>query len=444
MAKNGKRRWVKWLVIVVVVGGAGFGVAYYQRQKQNKTPEYLTATVARGNLTQAVTATGQLNPVRNVQVGSQISGIILKLNADFNSQVKAGEVIAQLDAGTYQANMNSAEGDLANANAGLELAQVNARRAEELFKNKLIAQSDYDQSVATLHQAEAQVKIRAAALERAKVDFDRCTIFSPVDGIVISRNVDVGQTVAASMSAPTLYVIANDLTKMQIDANVSEADVGGVETGQDVDFTVDAFPYRTFHGKVIQVRNSPTTVQNVVTYDAVIEVSNADLKLKPGMTANVSIVVARRENVLKIPNAALRFRPPESAMGEKRTNAAPPALAQTARTNEGGMSGGGDSGRQRGRGGLGGSGGSSRSGKLPGERQPLRTIHTLTSSEAGKTSGAAPELKPIQVKLGINDGVMTEVLAGLTEGEQVVLSLTTPTTSAAPASNPFGGCFPRR
>ncbi len=445
MANNGKRRWVQWLVILVVVGGAGFGVAYYQRQKQNNAPEYQTATVARGDLTQTVTATGQLNPVRNVQVGSQISGIILKLNADFNSQVKAGEVIAQLDAGTYQANMNSAEGDLANANAGLELAQVNARRAAELFKNKLIAQSDYDQSVATLHQAEAQVKIRTAALERAKVDFGRCTIYSPVDGIVISRNVDVGQTVAASMSAPTLFVIANDLTKMQIDANVSEADVGGVEVGQDVDFTVDAFPYRTFHGNVIQVRNSPTTVQNVVTYDTVIEVSNPDLKLKPGMTANVSIVVARREDVLKIPNAALRFRPPESAAGEKRTNAASPVVAQqTARTNEAGMSSGGDGGRQRGRGGPGGAGGGSRSGRPPGERQPLRTIHTLASSEAGKSSGPAPELKPVQVKLGINDGVMTEVLAGLAEGDQVVLSLTTPTTSAAPASNPFGGGFPRR
>ena len=441
MANNGKRRWVKWIVMLVVVAG---GAAYFQRQRHDSAPEYQIATVTRGDLTQAVTATGQLNPVRNVQVGSQISGIILKLNADFNSQVKAGEVIAQLDAGTYQANMNSAEGDLANANAGLELAQVNARRAEELFKNKLIAQSDYDQSVATLHQAEAQVKIRTAALERAKVDFGRCTIYSPVDGIVISRNVDVGQTVAASMSAPTLYVIANDLTKMQIDANVSEADVGGVEVGQDVDFTVDAFPYRTFHGKVIQVRNSPTTVQNVVTYDAVIEVSNPDLKLKPGMTANVAIVVARRENVLKIPNAALRFRPPESATGEKRTNAAPSVMAQNARTNTGGAGGGGAVGRERGHG---GSGGGSRGGKASGERQPLRTIHVLTSMEAGKSSGTALELKPVQVRIGINDGVMTEVLDGLAEGTQVVISLTNPNASAAPAgntSNPFGGGFPRR
>lgn len=447
MGDNKKSSWGKWLVLVIVLGGAIAGGAWYFHNRGEAAPEYQTAKVTRGDLTQAVTATGQLNPVRNVQVGSQISGIILKLNADFNSQVKAGEVIAQLDAGTYRANMNSAEGDLANANAGLELAQINSRRAEELFKNKLIAQSDHDQSVATLHQAEAQVKIRTASLERAKVDFDRCTIYSPVDGIVISRNVDVGQTVAASMSAPTLFVIANDLTKMQIDANVSEADVGGVENGQDVDFTVDAFPYRTFHGKVIQVRNSPTTVQNVVTYDAVIEVSNADLKLKPGMTANVSIVVARRENVLKIPNAALRFRPPESATGEKRTNAAPAAAAQTGRTNAGDAGGSGAGGRERGRGGPGGSGGGNRSGRPPGERQPLRTIHTLVSSEAGKASGAAPELKPLQVKVGINDGVMTEVLDGLAEGDLVVLSLTNPSASAASAStpsNPFGGGFPRR
>jgi len=455
MGDNKTSSWVKWLVIVLVLGCAIAGGGWYYYNRAEAPPEYQTAKVTRGDLTQAVTATGQLNPVRNVQVGSQISGIILKLNADFNSLVKEGQVIAQLDAGTYQANMNSAEGDLANANAGLELAQLNARRADELFKNHLIAESDYQQSVATLHQAEAQVKIRSAALERAKVDFARCTIYSPVDGIVISRNVDVGQTVAASMSAPTLFVIANDLAKMQIDANVSEADVGGVEVGQDVEFTVDAFPYRTFHGQVIQVRNSPTTVQNVVTYDAVIEVSNADLKLKPGMTANVSIVVARRENVLKLPNAALRFRPPEKP-GEKRTNAAPAVMAQAARPAEAGARGGGGGGdgeRRRGRGGgggpggPGGPGGGNRSGRPPGERQPLRTIHTLTHTEAGNASGAAPELKPVQVKLGINDGVMTEVLEGLAEGDVVVLSMTTPTLATTPTanpSNPFGGGFPRR
>lgn len=321
MANRGRHRWVKWLVILVVVGvGIGVAVAYFQRQKRNGETEYQTATVVRGDITQAVTASGTLNPVLNVQVGSQISGIIQKLYVDFNSPVKAGQIVAQLDPGTFQANVNSAEGDLANAKASLELAQVNARRADELFNNKLISTSDHDQSIATLHQAEAQVKIRTAALQRAKVDLDRCTIYAPVDGIVISRNVDVGQTVAASMTAPVLFQIANDLTKMQIDANVAEADIGGVEVGQTVEFTVDAFPTRTFIGKVMQVRNSPITVQSVVTYDTVIEVSNPDLKLKPGMTANVSIITARRENVLKLPNAALRFRPPEVAAAEVKTN----------------------------------------------------------------------------------------------------------------------------
>ena len=442
MANQNKSGWWKWLILVLVLGAATGGVWYF-RSKGEAAAEYQTVKVARGDLTQAVTATGQLNPVLNVQVGSQISGIILKLNADFNTQVKAGQVVAQLDAATYQANVSSAEGDLANANAGLELATVNSRRTEELFKNKLIAQSEYDQSVATLHQAEAQVKIRTAAVERAKVDLARCTIYSPVDGIVISRNVDVGQTVAASMSAPTLFVIANDLAKMQIDANVSEADVGGVEVNQDADFTVDAFPYRTFHGKVIQVRNAPITVQNVVTYDVVIEVANSDLRLKPGMTANVSIVVARRENVLKIPNAALRFRPPENATGDKRTNAVPPVVAQAAGTNESAASPGE---RRRGRGGPGGSGGAGGGNRPRGDRQPMRTVHILPSSEAGKSSGKASELKPVQVKLGINDGVMTEVLEGLAEGDAVVISSTTPNTAAPTANptNPFGSGFQRR
>jgi len=445
MANSKKSGGMKWLILVVVLAAAGGGAYWYSQNRGTAPPEFQTTKVTRGDLTQAVTATGQLNPVLNVQVGSQISGIILKLNADFNSQVKAGQIVAQLDAATYQANVSSAEGELANANSALELAQINARRAEELINDKLISQSERDQTIASLHQAEAQVKIRTASLERAKVDLARCTIYSPVDGIVISRNVDVGQTVAASMSAPVLFLIANDLSKMQIDANVSEADVGGVEIGQDVDFTVDAFPYRTFHGKVTQVRNSPTTVQNVVTYDAVIEVANPDLKLKPGMTANVSIVVARREDVLRIPNSVLRFRPPEGLLGEKRTNTPPPGVAQAANPGAGGSGGGNDGERRRGRSGPGGPGGGNRTGQPRAERIPLRTVFTLTKSEAGKSSGAEPELKPIQVKLGINDGVMTEVLEGLAEGDPIVISMITSTNAPArSASNPFGGGFPRR
>src|SRR5690242_18334456 len=284
--------------------------------------QFQTATVARGAITQAVTATGTLNPVINVQVGSQVSGNVAKLFVDFNSQVKAGQVVAQIDPALFQATVTQAEGDVASAQAALELAKINATRTQELFVRKTSSQADLDQATANLHQAEANVKIKQGALDKAKADLDHCTITSPIDGVVISRNVDVGQTVAASLQAPVIFQIANDLTKMQIDANVAEADVGVLEVGQNVDFTVDAFPTRTFHGRVVQVRNAPITVQNVVTYDTVIGVDNKDLKLKPGMTANVSIIIAHKDNVLQLKNAALRFRPPEAA-AEARAGSAP-------------------------------------------------------------------------------------------------------------------------
>jgi len=227
-----------------------------------------------------------------------------------------------------------------------------------------------------------------------------CTIYSPVDGMVISRNVDVGQTVAASFNAPVLFVIANDLTKMQIDANVAEADVGGVEEHQNVNFTVDAFPNRTFHGQVVQVRNSPLTVQNVVTYDTVIAVNNPDLKLKPGMTANVSVIVAERNDILRIPNSALRFRPPEAA-----TNATPRV--------------------------VGGGGGGAGGGRPKGERRPARTIYVLKNDK----------VQPVQVKTGITDGIYTEITDGLSENDKVVTSVTFKQDggTSGQTANPFGG-----
>ena len=315
MAKDSKFRWSKWIMVLVVLGAAVGGVMYFKND-HTEAPQYQTAPVTRGDLTQVVTASGQLNPVLNVQVGSQISGNIAKLFADYNSLVKSNQVVAQLDPAIFQAAVHQAEGDLANAKAALELQQVETKRSKALFDNKLISDSDYDTAVASLHQAEAQVKMKQAALERAQLDLDHCTIYAPVDGIVISRNVDVGQTVAASMNAPVLFQIANDLSNMQIDANVSEADVGTVEEGQNVNFTVDAYPNRTFIGRVVQIRNSASNVQNVVTYDTVIGVTNADFKLKPGMTATVSIITAQRTNVLKIPNAALRFKPPEPSTNQ--------------------------------------------------------------------------------------------------------------------------------
>src|SRR3981081_1340881 len=314
------KRFVSWLLMII---GLLVVAAVVHQCRHGSAANYQTATITRGPITQAVTATGTLNPVVNVQVGSQVSGNIAKLFADFNSEGKAGQIAAQIDRRLFQATVTQAEGDLANAQAALELAKMNATRTQDLFAKKNSSQQDLDTATAALHQAEANVKIKQGALDKAKADLDHCTITSPIDGVVISRNVDVGQTVAASLQAPVSFTIANDLTKMQIDANVAEADVGVITVDQTVDFTVDAFPGRTFHGKVVQVRNAPITVQNVVTYDTVIGVSNADLKLKPGMTANVSIVVAQRDNVLQLKNAALRYRPPDATPVETRSTSGP-------------------------------------------------------------------------------------------------------------------------
>ena len=231
------------LVAVVALVATGFFVA---RSRRSGASQFQTASVTRGPITQAVTATGTLNPVVNVQVGSQVSGNIQKLFADFNSQVKAGQVVAQIDPMLFQAAVTQAEGDLASAQAALELAKLNASRMQTLFTQKNSSQQDLDQAMANLHQAEANVKIKQGALDKARADLEHCTITSPVDGVVISRSVDVGQTVAASLQAPVIFTIANDLTKMQIDTNVAEADVGTVEVDQNVHFTVDAFPQRIF------------------------------------------------------------------------------------------------------------------------------------------------------------------------------------------------------
>jgi HlyD family secretion protein len=365
---------------------------------------YQTATVSRGSITQLVTATGTLNPVTNVQVGSQVSGNVQKLFVDFNSQVKAGQVVAQIDPALFQATVTQAEGDLASAQAALELAKLNAARTQRLFAEKNSSQQDVDQAVANLHQAEATVKIKQGALDKAKADLDHCTITSPVDGVVISRSVDVGQTVAASLQAPVIFQIANDLTKMQIDSNVAEADVGAVEVGQDVDFTVDAFPTRTFHGKVVQVRNAPITVQNVVTYDTVIGVDNKELKLKPGMTANVSIIIAHKDNVLQLKNAALRYRPPEAAAESRGT-----AQAGSRST----------------------SGGGQRPTAGARERKPERTVYELSFGRP----------KPVQIKTGISDGIVTEVTEGLKDGDKIVTAelSSSASPSSSPPTNPFSG-----
>ncbi|MGA2029034.1 MAG: efflux RND transporter periplasmic adaptor subunit [Verrucomicrobiota bacterium] len=425
MADKLSNGWLKWIVVLVVVFAVIAGGIWFFRHAHDTTPQYQTVPVTRGELIQLVTATGTINPVTNVQVGCQISGTISKLYVDYNSLVKAGQIIAEIDPRIYQAQVEQAEADLANANANLELQQIETKRSAELYTNNLVSASDNDTAIATLHEAEATVKLKQAALDNANANLGYCKIYSPVDGIVISRAVDVGQTVASSFNTPTLFQIANDLTKMQIDSSVAEADIGGVIEGQQVDFTVDAYPYRNFHGTVTQVQNSPATVNNVVTYDCVISVTNADYKLKPGMTANVSIVIAQREDALTIPNSALRFRPPETAVVLiNNTNEVVTQIAQA--TNSGGHAGGtGGQGHRNG-------------GHTRGERPIIHTVYVLSGD------GKNAKLQPVQIRTGISDGISTEVLSGLNESDQIVTGMvSTGLTTSAATSNPFGGGMPR-
>lgn len=415
------------LVLLAAIAGGG-GWWYYEKQKAGNVITYTTTTITKDSITQMVTATGTLNPVVNVQVGSQISGNIKELLVDFNSPVKKGQIVAQLNPSTYQAIVAQQEGEVTSAKANLELSRITAKRKKELVALNAAPQADLDAAQADLAQAEAQLLIKTANLEKARVDLGYCTIYSPIDGTVITRDVDVGQTVAASMSAPILFTIANDLAKMQINAAVAEADVGMVEEKQNVNFTVDAFPYRTFKGVVTQVRNAATTTNNVVTYDVIISVDNADLKLKPGMTANVSVIVAHRDDSLKVPNAALRFRPQLPAGSDAATTAsAPSGQAGRPGAGSGGPPSGGGS-RQRRRDSGGGD-------NQEGSGVMQRTVYLLKDGKPEATS----------IKTGISDSISTEVLEGLKEGDLVISGQSggASTFNAATApNNPFRGGGP--
>jgi len=316
----------KVLIIFVLVAAVGAG-AYLALKKGNQEIAFRTERVVRGDIVASVTATGTVNAVTTVLVGTQVSGTIKTLYVDFNSRVKKGQLIAQIDPALFEAQVGQAKANLYSAKANLEKAQATLidgkrtmARNKELLSRNLIAQSDFDTAetnyetdVAQVSASKAAVAQAEASLKTAETNMEYTRIVSPVDGIVVSRNVDVGQTVAASFQTPTLFNIAQDLTRMQIDTSVAEADIGRVKLGQEVDFTVDAYPDTTFKGKVWQIRIAPITVQNVVTYDVVVLVDNQQLRLMPGMTANVSVIVAEKKDVLKIPNAALRFRPAEKA-----------------------------------------------------------------------------------------------------------------------------------
>lgn len=307
--------------IIILSLLAVIAVALYH--KQDNAAKFRTDKVVRGDVAATVTATGTVNAVTTVLVGTQVSGTIKEIYVDFNSRVKKGQVIARIDPATLEAQVEQAKANALSAAANLEKAEaalIDSKRImnrnQELYPKNMLARSEMDTSETNYVSAKAQVSVSKAqvtqaeaALKISEINLRYTKILSPVDGTVVSRNVDVGQTVAASFQTPTLFNIAQDLTKMQIDTSVAEADIGKITVDQPVEFTVDAYPEITFKGKVSEIRNAPIIVQNVVTYNVVVKVDNRELKLKPGMTANVSIIVSEKKGVLKLPNAALRFRP---------------------------------------------------------------------------------------------------------------------------------------
>jgi len=309
-------------IVAVVVVGAG----YYIYADHGDKPKFVTEKVTEGPIVKSVTATGTVNPVTTVQVGTYVSGPITAIYADFNAPVKQGQIIAKIDPRPYAAAVALASAALSNARAGLkkdqanlEYQQITFHRDQELIKQQVVSQDQLDSQESVYHQAVAQVALDQAAIEQAQATLQQAQlnlnytdIVAPVDGTVVSRNVDVGQTVAASFQTPTLFLVAKDLTKMQVDSNVSESDIGGVRNGQKATFKVDAFPDRDFEGVIAQVRQAPITVQNVVTYDVVVNVDNPEMLLMPGMTANVNIVTSQAEKVVRIPFDAFRFIPHNS------------------------------------------------------------------------------------------------------------------------------------
>ena len=414
------------VVIIAVVAAIGVGSIAYSRARSTSTEdEPITAAVTRGDVVEKVNATGTLQPVTTVQVGTQVSGTIKALHADFNSEVRKGQVIAELEPSLFQTQVEQARATMTKLQADADRAQVDVqdtqtklRRAQDLFDQKLIARTDLEtaqasaaQSQAALKSAEAQITQARAALNQVQVNLNNTIIKAPIDGVVISRNVDVGQTVAASMQAPTLFVLAQDLTRMQVSASVDESDIGRIAAGQRVSFRVDAYPADTFMGTVSQVRLNPTTEQNVVSYTTMIDVPNQEMKLKPGMTANVTIQVAGSENVLRVPNAALRFRPTTTGTRDSGFGIRDSASGTAATSGQSGAP---------------------------------RAVSNADRSGGRVWTIRNGALEPVRIRTGVSDGAMTAVVEGdLKEGDQVVTGIAEQGTATARASTspllPFGG-----
>jgi HlyD family secretion protein len=466
---RGKLAWLSILAVLVLLGGAA---GFYWFGNGNRKATFRTVPVERTDIQATISATGTLNAVITVQVGTQVSGTIAQMLVDYNSQVKKGMLIARIDPATFEAKVNQAKADLESARAAvlnqraavakseadvatakanvvrqdvaLRDAKVKADARARLFQEGGISQEERDSSQAALDSTRAQleaaqaglrasqasldvtraqlaaaqatVQQKEAVLAQAQVDLNNTYIRAPVDGVVVSRNVDVGQTVAASLQAPTLFLIAQDLTKMEVGTNVDEADIGRVVLDQEATFTVDSYPGQTFRGRIVQIRQAPQVVQNVVTYITVVAVSNPDLKLKPGMTANVKILVARHEKVLAVPNAAFRVRL-DSQSGANQPAPGGSGTPGQRGAQAAGARGGGQPGMGPGRG-----EGGARSG-APTARQRVWVLQQGTPVERA-------------VRTGLSDGERTEILDGLKEGEAVIIGQAQSRGSGQPGGPP--------
>lgn len=409
-----------WSALIAGGGLATYKYGPWSSRDSNKPVPFETATLARGPIVSKVTASGTLSALVTVQVGSQVSGRIKEIHADFNSEVSRGQLIAKIDPQLFsaaleqaRANQSAARGELLKAEVTAKDAARQLARVKSLSERKLVADAELDAAQANADVAQAGVAAAAgrlaqtkAAFHQAQVNLDYTTIRSPIDGVVISRNVDVGQTVAASLQSPILFTIAEDLRKMHVDTSVAESDVGKLEDGMKASFSVDAYPTERFEGRVRQIRNAPQTVQNVVTYDAVIDVDNPELKLRPGMTANVTFVYAERPDALRIPNAALRFRPTAEMMQDK-SSAGATGTAKAANVTRV---------------------------ERPKPGQPGSNKRTVYVLRGGKPS-------PVEITIGISDGSHSEMIEGaLADGDSVI----TDTAGGDKPANTGGGMPMRR
>lgn len=446
-----KRIWVPVGIVLLAV----MALAFRASRGPGKEPVFRTEALQRGAVRAQVSATGSLKAVTTVQVGSQVSGTIAALNADFNDQVKKGQVLAQLDPTFLRAQVAQSRADHERAQVQVRQAVRDSARVFTLGAQGLASQSEQDAAQTALDAARASEQSARAGLDRAETNLRYATILSPIDGVVISRSVDVGQTVAASLSAPTLFTIANDLTRMQLEAAVDEADIGTIRDGQPATFTVDSYPDLSFAGTVDQVRLQPETIQNVVTYTVVILVDNPELKLLPGMTANVTILVDQAEDVLRVPNAALRFRPAGATGGSMGAGG---ARGQAG----GGMggSGGGMNGPSGGRAGMpaahAGAGAAPRSGEsqaaMAGTRGGPGGVPGMGAGDRERRRGSYGEVfvldgtspRAVRIRTGITDGSFTAAYSdSLNEGALLVVGTDrTGSSQAQPGTvNPFAPRF---